>query len=443
MTTTPLTHETHVPAPTQTVSFAAALRFWLKLGFINFGGPAGQIAIMHQELVERKQWISEQQFLRALNFCMLLPGPEAQQLATYMGWRLHGIPGGIVAGSLFVLPAVFVLLLLSWLAVTYAEVPAVQGLFYGIQAVVLAIVLDAVLRIGKKALYHRLLVVFALGALLALQVFNLPFPLIIALAALGGLLLHRSYPQVFHAASASHASPTAPLDHPTEHPALPSLARNLKLIAAFVLLWIIPVGGLWLWRGSNDVLLDIALFFTQAAFITFGGAYAVLTYIGDVAVNHYGWLTTNQMVQGLGMAESTPGPLIMVVQYVGFMAAWNFPGDLHPLLAATLGALITTYVTFLPCFLFIFLGAPYIELLSRQERLHAALTGVTAAVVGVIINLAIFFGSHVLFPTGRQLDVGALALAILAFVLVRYARLPIYGIVPLGGLIGMLLILRI
>lgn len=417
------------------VPFRAALHFWFKLGLINFGGPAGQIAIMHQELVERRQWISERQFLRALNFCMLLPGPEAQQLAAYMGWRLHGIPGGIVAGSLFVLPAIFVLLLLSWLSVAYAQIPAIAGLFYGIKAVVLAIVLEALIRIGQRAFLRPIMVVFAIGALVGLRLLNLSFPLIIAGAALGGLLLYRWQPHIFRPAAPDMDGRSSA----EERTALPSLRDNLQLIGIFVLLWLIPVGALLAWRGYDDVLVQEALFFTQAAFITFGGAYAVLTYIADMAVHQYGWLTTDQMIQGLGLAESTPGPLIMVTQYVGFVGAWQHSGPFPPLLYGTLGALITTYVTFLPCFLFIFLGAPYIEFLARQERLQAALSAVTAAVVGVIANLALFFGSNVLFPAGGALDVPALVLAIEALLLLRVFHFQIYWVVLLGAIAGMAL----
>jgi chromate transporter len=439
MTSSSAAQKAGVAASPQRVPFMEALRFWLKLGFISFGGPAGQIAIMHQELVEQKQWISERQFLRALNFCMLLPGPEAQQLATYMGWRLHGIAGGVVAGGLFVLPAVFILLLLSWLAASYSEVPAISGLFYGIQAVVLAIVLEAIIRIGKRALYHPLLILFAVGALLALQVPGFSFPLVIAAAALGGLLLYRWKPDIIHAPSAEPEDSLSP----EEQPPLPSLRRNVLLLGVFVLLWTVPVGLLLAWRGADDVLVQQAIFFTEAAFITFGGAYAVLTYIADVAVNQYEWLTTSEMVRGLGLAESTPGPLIMVTQYVGFMGAWKFHGEFPPTLYGTFGALVTTYVTFLPCFMFIFLGAPYIEFLARQERLQAALTGVTAAVVGVIANLALFFGSSVLFPDDGPLDVFALVLAVVAFLLLRLLHLQIYWVVPLGAVVGMLWILLI
>ena len=425
------------------VSFGEAFWFWVRLGFINFGGPAGQIAIMHRELVEQKRWISEKQYLRTLNFCMLLPGPEAQQVATYIGWCLHGTLGGIVAGAFFVIPSIFVLWLLSYLAAAHSDIPAVSGLLYGVQPVVIAIVVEAVLRIGKRTLNHYLLVVFALLAFVALYVLSIPFPLVVVAAGVGGLLLSRAVPEAFrgggHGGSAEEEGEAVIDQAPTK--GRPSMLRNLRLLAVFSVLWVVPVGALWLWRGGEDVLVKIALFFTGAAFVTFGGAYAVLSYISDVAVNQYGWLTADQMVQGLGLAESTPGPLIMVTQYVGFFAAWNEPGSFSPLLYGTLGAAITTYATFLPCFLFIFLLAPYIELLANNHRLRAILVGVTAAIVGVVANLAVFFASRVLFPDGFSLaglDVFALAVGIISFVVLQRFKPPIYLMVPVGALLGML-----
>ncbi|MCA1737267.1 MAG: chromate efflux transporter [Actinobacteria bacterium] len=420
------------------VRFREAFWFWAKLGFINFGGPAGQIAIMHRELVERKRWVSEGQFLRALNFCMLLPGPEAQQLATYVGWRLHGTLGGIAAGAFFVIPSIFVLLFLSYLAVAYSEVPAITGLLYGIQPVVVAVVLEAVLRIGKRTLHHAALVAFAVASFIAIYFLSLPFPLVVGAAALAGFLLYFRYPEVFQTQGHGENSDEAEEDSPEQaSSSRPSVLRNLKLLGVFLVFWAVPVGALLAWRGAGDVLVDEALFFTGAAFVTFGGAYSVLSYIADVAVNQYGWLTGGQMVQGLGLAESTPGPLIMVTQYVGFLGAWNFSGPFDPLLYGVLGALTTTYVTFLPCFLFIFLLAPYIELLSENRRLQAALVGVTAAVVGVIANLAVFFGSRVLFHDGA-LDVFALVVAVVSFVVLQRFKAPIYLIVPVGAVLGML-----
>lgn len=426
------------------VSFKEAFWFWVKLGFINFGGPAGQIAIMHEELVERKRWVSEGQFLRTLNFCMLLPGPEAQQVATYIGWRLHGTLGGIVAGSFFVIPSVFVLLLLSYLAVAYSEVPAITGLLYGIQPVVIAIVVEAVLRIGKRTLHHAALVAFAVASFVAIYFLSVPFPLVVLGAALAGLLLQRWWPEIFRPSGHGGGGDSAEEDaETTDEPAgegRASLLRNLRLVGIFLVLWAVPVGAILLWRGGEDVLFREALFFTGAAFVTIGGAYSVLSYVADVAVNTYGWLTAEQMVQGLGLAESTPGPLIMVTQYVGFLGAWNFSGPFDPLLYGTLGAAITTYVTFLPCFFFIFLLAPYIELLANNRRIQAALVGVTAAVVGVIANLAVFFASNVLFPEDFSvggLDAFALVVAVVSFVVLQRFRVPIYVMVPVGALVGM------
>ena len=419
------------------VEFGEAFRFWVKLGFINFGGPAGQIAIMHRELVERKRWISENQFLRSLNFCMLLPGPEAQQLATYIGWRLHGTVGGIIAGAFFVIPSNFALLLLSYLAVAYSEAPAVTGLLYGVQPVVVAIVLEAVLRIGRRTLRHAALVAFAVASFVAIYFLSVPFPLVVLAAGLAGFLLHLRYPGVFRTGGHGEATADEAAGSSGEvSGGRPSILRNLKLIGVFLVLWAVPVGAIYLWRGGGDVLLEEALFFTGAAFVTFGGAYSVLSYIADVAVNNYGWLTADQMVQGLGLAESTPGPLIMVTQYVGFLGAWKFSGPYPPLPYGTLGALTTTYVTFLPCFLFIFLLAPYIELLAENRWLQAALIGVTAAVVGVIANLAVFFGGRVLFHDGG-FDAFALVVAVVSFFVLQRFKAPIYLMVPAGALAGM------
>src|SRR5215204_4357990 len=410
---------------TKPVGFWEAFWFWVKLGFINFGGPAGQIAIMHRELVERKRWVSESQYLRTLNFCMLLPGPEAQQVATYIGWRLHGTVGGIVAGSFFIIPSIFVLLLLSYLAVAHSDVPAISRLLYGVQPVVIAIVVEAVLRIGKRTINHWVLVGFAVLAFVALYFLSVPFPLVVLVAAIAGLL--------------SSEEEESAIDR-TASNGRPSVLRNLRLLGIFVILWALPLGALYLWRGGEDVLVKEALFFTGAAFLTFGGAYSVLSYVADVAVNHYGWLTADQMVQGLGLAESTPGPLIMVTQYVGFIGAWNDPGPFAPLLYGTLGALVTTYATFLPCFLFIFLLAPYIELLANDRRLKAILIGVTAAVVGVIANLAVYFATQVLFPDGvslQGLDLFALVVAAVSFVVLQRYKVPIYLMVPAGAVLGM------
>ena len=434
------TDEVGVENGVKPVGFWEAFWFWVKLGLINFGGPAGQIAIMHRELVEKRRWISENQYLRTLNFCMLLPGPEAQQVATYIGWRLHGTLGGIVAGAFFVIPSIFVLWLLSYLAAAHSDVPAITGLLYGVQPVVIAIVVEAVLRIGKRTLNHGVLFAFAVLAFVALYFLSVPFPLVVVAAAVGGLLLSRVVPDAFRGGGhGAEEEEESAVDQASSN-GLPSVLRNLRLLGTFLVLWAVPVGAIWIWRGGEDVLVREALFFTGAAFVTFGGAYAVLSYVSDVAVNHYGWLTAHQMVQGLGLAESTPGPLIMVTQYVGFFGAWNNHGPFDPLLYATLGAAITTYVTFLPCFMFIFLLAPYIELLANNHRLRTILVGVTAAVVGVIANLAVFFASRVLFPDGFSLaglDVFALVVAAVSFVVVQRFRVPIYLMVPVGAVVGM------
>jgi len=438
------TPETKLVTHNREVSFGEAFRFWLKLGFINFGGPAGQIAIMHRELVDQRRWVHEPLFLRALNFSMLLPGPEATELAIYIAWRMHGIAGGIVAGSFFVIPSIFVLLLLSWLSVAYTDVPVIRGLLYGVQPVVMAIVLDAVLRVGRRTLKHRLLYLFAVGAFLALFFLHIPFPITIGAAALAAMLLQRWQPEVFRPVThgrgeSTTAEESSSVSRTAQHR---TVSHALKVVAAFLALWLVPLATLLAWRGAGDTLVQEMWFFTQAAFVTFGGAYAVLSYIADVAVNGYGWLTASEMVRGLGLAESTPGPLIMVTEYVGFVAAWKTaPADISRGLYATLGGLITVYATFLPTFLFIFLGAPYIEWLSNNRRLQAALTGVTAAVVGVIGNLAVFFGLRVLFPESGSFDTFAAVLAVGTFVVLRRFTVQTYYLVPVGAVAGMVWVL--
>ena len=423
----------------QTIPFKEALKFWTKLGFISFGGPAGQIAIMHQEVVERRRWLGENQFLRALNFCMLLPGPEAQQLATYIGWRLHGTTGGIFAGSLFVIPSIFVMLLLSYLAVAHVDIPAVAAAFYGIQPVVVAVVIEAVMRIGKKALKHKVLYAFAAVAFIAIYFFKVAFPYIVAVAALGGLLMQRRLPQVFCQGNFDAQTRECLIeDEPAvrENSARPSLGHVLRVFLICFVLWAAVVGSLLIFRGYSDTLTQIAVFFTKVAFVTFSRAYAVLSYIADVAVSK-GWLAMQQMLIGLGLAESTPGPLIMVTQYVGFLGAWNLPGALNPLTAGIFGALITTYVTFLPCFLFIFAGAPFIEAMAGNQRLQAALTGVTAAVVGVVLNLAVWFGYKVILPQS-SIDFFSLVSAIISLFLLQKFHFPIHYLVPMGAAAGVI-----
>jgi chromate transporter len=368
---------------------------------------------------------------------MLLPGPEAQQLATYIGWRLHGVRGGIAAGSLFVIPSIFVMLLLSYLAAAHIGVPAVAAAFYGIQPVVAAVVVEALLRIGKKALRHAVLYAFAALGFVGIYFFKVPFPYIVFAAALGGLLLQRPIPQVFCVGRFDTQTRECLVDAETAAGpgrARPSLAHVVKAFAVCSGLWLIPMIALWLWRGGGDTLTRIGLFFTKAAFVTFGGAYAVLSYVTEVAVSS-GWLTTEQMLVGLGLAESTPGPLIMVTQFVGFLGAWHLPGGLSPLAAGTLGALLTTYVTFLPCFFFIFAGAPFVEAMAGNQRLQAALTGVTAAVVGVVLNLAVWFGHKVVLPDGG-VDLFALSAALVYLVLLQKWHVPIHYLVAAGAAAG-------
>jgi chromate transporter len=435
----------------RTVPFAEAFRFWVKLGFISFGGPAGQIAIMHRELVDRRRWISEERFLHALNYCMLLPGPEAQQLAIYIGWLLHRTWGGIVAGALFVIPSIFILLALSYIYAAYGNLPAVAGVLAGFKPVVVAIVVEAVLKIGGRALKRRAHFVVAAAAFVAIYFLRVPFPLIIVAAALVGLAGVRFWPRTFAAKAVTKEADTktegdsgvVPLvidDHaPLPAHTLPSRARALKILALGFILWLLPLGGLVAWRGWGSLHAQEYRFFTQAALVTFGGAYAVLAYVTQVAAGSYGWITRTQAVDGLALAETTPGPLIMVLQFVGFMAGWNNPQGLDQTTSAVLGALVTTYTTFLPCFLFIFLGAPYIEVLRGNKNLTGALTGVTAAVVGVVLNLAIVFGAAVIWPRGLAQGTNwfAMLIGIGSFVALYRFKADVLWVVLAGGLIGL------
>ncbi len=403
------------PHPT----FAEAFRFWLKLGFISFGGPTGQIAIMHEELVERRRWISEARFLHALNYCMLLPGPEATQLATYIGWLLHRTWGGIMAGALFVLPSAIILWGLSLIYVTWGEVPWVAAIFYGLKPAVLAIIAAAALRIGRKALQNAVLWAMAALAFAGIYFLHVPFPVIVFGAALMGFVGARFWREKFVMAQGHGTKGTAAsvIDDGSETPAhaRPSLARSLRVTLVSLLLWFTPLVALAIWLGTEHTLFREGIFFSKAAMVTFGGAYAVLPYVSQQAVENYQWLTAPQMLDGLGLAETTPGPLIMVLQFVGFLGAWHHPGELPPLWSATLGAFITTWTTFVPCFLWIFLGAPHIEKMRGNVKLAAALAAVTAAVAGVILNLAVGFGGHVLFPNGPRADGFACAVAAVAF----------------------------
>ncbi|CAN5353134.1 chromate transporter [soil metagenome] len=385
------------------VSFAEALRVWARVAALSFGGPAGQIAVMHRILVEEKRWIGESRFLHALNYCMLLPGPEAMQLATYIGWLLHGVRGGLGAGTLFVLPGFVSILVLSILYAGFQDLPLVQAVFFGIKAAVLAVVIDALLRIGKRTLKTAPMYLIAAAAFVAIFVFDVPFPIIIAAAALAGFLGGRADPASFFVIK-GHDAPTG--EAPEADPLLaaggsahvqPSWRRTIRTAGVWFGLWFAPILALMILAGPNDVFTRLAVFFSKLAVVTFGGAYAVLAYMAQEAVQTHGWLSPGEMLDGLGMAETTPGPLIQVTQFVGYMTGYREAGGLHPVLAGTLASVIVTWVTFVPCFLWIFLGAPFIEKLRGNVLLSAALSAVTAAVVGVILNLAVWFALHVAF----------------------------------------------
>jgi chromate transporter len=385
------------------VTWREAVRTWARIALLSFGGPAGQIAVMHRILVEEKHWVSESRFLHALNYCMLLPGPEAQQLATYIGWLMHRTAGGIVAGGLFVLPGAVAIMALSIVYATFGNVGIVAALFLGLKAAVLAIVVEAVVRVGRRALKNNILIGLAAAAFVGIYFFNVPFPVIVFGAGLVGYVATRAGSTAFAdgghgSAKGATASDTASLlgEEPPAH-AHPSIAQTLRVGAIWLTLWLAPVAVLLVTLGQGQVLSQIAVFFSKMAVVTFGGAYAVLAYVAQQAVERYHWLAPGEMLDGLGMAETTPGPLIMVLQFVGFMAAYRAPGSLPPLMAGALGGLIATWVTFTPCFLWIFLGAPFIERLRGNKALTGALTAITAAVCGVILNLALWFAVHSLF----------------------------------------------
>lgn len=411
----------HTPVPA--TSYREALRLWLRVAAQSFGGPAGQIAVMHRLVVDERRWLREDQFLHALSYCMLLPGPEAQQLATYCGWLLQGYRGGLTAGVLFVLPGFVALLALSIVYATFGDVEAVAALFFGLQAAVLAVVVEALLRLWRRVVHTPLMLTVAAGAFLALFVGAAPFPLVVAAAGAVGLVGGRLRPAWFAAASA-----------PVEGEAAPrglQLGRATRVASVWLALWLGPVAGLVLALGPDHVFSQLALFFSQTAVVSFGGAYAVLSYVAQQVVEARQWLAPKEMIDGLSLAETTPGPLIMVLEFVGFLSAYHEPGGLPPLLAGTFGAVITVWVTFTPCFLWIFLGAPYIERLRSMRLLNAALATITAAVVGVILNFTVWFALHVLFGTVREVgpahlhvlrpvwssvDVAALVLVVAAFV---------------------------
>ena len=421
-------------------SFATAFKFWLKLGLISFGGPAGQISIMHHELVDQKRWVSNERFLNALNYCMLLPGPEAQQLATYIGWLLHRLPGGIVAGAFFVIPSIFILFALSYVYAAYGTVPWVAAVFNGLKAAIMAIVMAAVIKIGKKALKNAVMVAIAALSFIAIFIFKIPFPLIVLGAGLLGLAGRYVLPAKFDVIRGKDARDfDAGYVQICEDPEVchinPSIRRNIVLVVVFLLLWLIPVIALYALLPQR-VFYTEALFFTKAAFLTFGGAYAVLAYIAQAGVEQYAWLTGPQMIDGLGLAETTPGPLIMVVQFVGFMAGWNHAAGWNPIVGGLVGSLVATYFTFLPCFLFVFLGGPYIEKFRDNATLSAALSSITAAVVGVVLNLAVWFGLQVLVPADGGFNGFAAVIGLAAFVAIQWFKVGIMTVIFAAGAIG-------
>ena len=422
------------------VAFAEAFRFWVKLGFISFGGPAGQIAIMHRELVERRRWVSEERFLHALNYCMLLPGPEAQQLAIYIGWLLHRTPGGVIAGAFFVIPSVFILLALSYVYAAFGEVAWVAGVMAGFKPVVVAIVVEATVKIGRRALKRRAHFAIAATAFISIYALRVPFPLIVLSAGLVGLAMaHRHNPPA--GAGTTKREPASVIDDQAPRLAhtLPSRGRALRTLAVGLALWALPFVSLVAWRGWSSLHAQAYRFFTQAALVTFGGAYSVLAYVTQAAATKYGWLSQAQAVDGLALAETTPGPLIMVLQFIGFMAAWNHPQGMTPALSGVIGALVATWTTFLPCFIFIFLGAPYIESLRGNRRLQGALSGITAAIVGVILNLALVFGAAVIWPRGLAGGTNwfAAALGVAAFFALYRFKADVLWVVISGGSIGL------
>jgi chromate transporter len=433
------------------IAFSDALRVWTRIALLSFGGPAGQIALMHRVLVEEKKWVGEERFLHALNFCMLLPGPEAQQLAIYIGWLLHRVKGGLVAGALFVLPGAVAIMALSWMYVLFAGAGAVAALFFGLKAAVVAIVFQAVVRIGSRALRSNPQRAVAAAAFLALFVFGVPFPVVVIGAGLIGYVAGRGGSQAFSpgghggakgvVADADSALGVELPDHARGH-------RTLGIAAMLLALWLVPVAALVIL--APGVFADVSIFFSRMAVVTFGGAYAVLAYVAQAAVEHYGWLQPGEMLDGLGLAETTPGPLIIVTQFVGFLAGYRHAGALDPLLAGTIAGLLTTWVTFLPCFVWIFAGAPYVERLRTNRALAGALSAITAAVVGVVLNLALWFVLHFWFgrvvagPFGLQLpdlaslDGRAVLLSVAALIAAfsfKLGVLPLLGLSALAGLV--------
>jgi chromate transporter len=443
------TVNTALTEPPASVSLWQAFAFWLKLGFISFGGPAGQIAIMHEELVVRRRWLSETRFLHALNYCMVLPGPEAQQLATYIGWLMHKTRGGIVAGVLFVLPSLFLLIALSWIYIAYGQVAWVAGLFYGIKPAVTAIVIQAAHRIGSRALKNNLLLAIAAASFVAIFALNVPFPLIVLAAALIGFVGGRMRPESF-SAGGGHAASQANFgtalindDTPTPSHAVFSFKRLMQVLLSGFVLWALPMGYLVTQNGWDHTFTQMSWFFTKAALLTFGGAYAVLPYVYQGAVEQFGWITATQMIDGLALGETTPGPLIMVVAFVGFVGGYvkAVLGPDSLFLAGALAATLVTWFTFLPSFIFILAGGPFVESTHNDLKFTAPLTAITAAVVGVIVNLALFFGYHTLWPQGftGSLDIPSALIAAAAAVALLKFKLNVMHVIGVCGLLGVLI----
>ncbi len=446
--------------PSHGVAFSEAMKVWARVAALSFGGPAGQIAVMHRIIVEEKKWIGENRFLQALNYCTLLPGPEAQQLAIYIGWLMHRTKGGLFAGTLFVLPGLLAIMALSWIYVLFGKVPAIEGLFFGLKAAVLVIVVEAVLRVGRRALRNNVMVALAAVSFIAIFFYDIPFPIIVFGAAAIGYVAGRAGVQPFLSAGGHGkvgdrqvADRDSLLGEETPAHARPNLRWSLSIATVFLALWLVPIAALYVGLGGDNVFTQIAIFFSKMAVVTFGGAYAVLAYVAQQAVEHYHWVKPGEMLDGLGMAETTPGPLIMVTQFVGFLGAWREPGTLPPLLAATLGGLLTTWVTFVPCFLWIFFGAPFVEALRSNKALGAALGAITAAVVGVILNLAVWFALHVLFaklvpltilgasfsaPILSSIDVPSAVLAAASAVAIFRFKLGMIPVLLASALAGMI-----
>ena len=429
----------------ETPTLFDAFKVWLKISLLSFGGPAGQISIMHKFLVEQKQWISDKRFLHALNYCMLLPGPEAQQLATYIGWLLHRTFGGLIAGLLFIIPGVIIILILSILYAEFQELKLINALFFGLKAAVLAVVIEAIIKIGKRALKSKAMYAIAFGTFIGIFFLSIPFPILIIMAAIigviGEIIKRKSDFNVNNISvqivpDKNTAIIDIKLDNNVFAHTEPSFRQSFKVAIIWLIIWLGPIFVMILALGTTNVFVQEGLFFSKIAVVTFGGAYAVLAYVAQQAVYNYQWLSPDEMLNGLGMAETTPGPLIMIVQFVGFMGAYRNPGQLDPITAGILGSMITTWVTFAPCFLWIFLGGPYIEKLRSNKLLASALSAITAAVVGVILNLAVWFSLHVIFKTVNEVFIGFIHVWVPVWGTIEYASLAI----AVGALISSLLL---